>query len=58
MLFVFIYNLPDNLKKISLQEQSKYDQKELLQAGIEESETHGKTIQKLKSSASGSFIFN
>jgi hypothetical protein len=41
----------DNLKKISLQDQSKYDIKELLQAKIEESESKGEVRQELKASA-------
>lgn len=41
----------DNLKKISLQDQSKYDIKELLQAKIEESESKGEVKQELKASA-------
>jgi hypothetical protein len=48
----------DNLKKISIQGQSKYDIRELLQARIEESEINGKAIPELKASASSSFICN
>lgn len=48
----------DNLKKITIQGQSKYDIKELLQARVEESESNGESNQELKASALSPFICN